>query len=636
MPIGEGPQRRWKRLIGAALVVVAVVFGLVLVPEFLWAIPFEVSRWLVHPLTFLVLAGVALLVPPPWPTPRVVRTSFGRLARLPERFPGLWSRLQSVSAPIRRVGPWIERLNRATDGFLGRPLSFLVGLVCLVMLLTWAPHFLTWPWWCDLDQFATSARAWEAGIVPYRDLEDFDFPGPIYLLWPLGKLFGWGRTAPIYALDLVFVVLLGVRLLTWSRQRFGRLLPGLAGFLVFLGYYLGLDYSMVAQRDWQGPLFVVIGLMTMEAWPGRWGRLISAALMGLAMAFRPQVVLFLPALASAIDEGSRRLDEPWTKGVRPLVEWVAAFGCFTVLAFGPLFWAGVMDDFIARLRVASYGGSYNHLTLVVFTQGLHDHLDVWWTTWTVAAVALLGLFGPPESRRQARTWALASLSILLYRPLSPVHHQYLYHPWMLVWSIDVALIVNTLVSARQVLGPLRGPAVLALLVAGVGRVPPYCTIVGSLNAVPSLVRGNEPMNSPPGSEPWFPNRNPDAYYQWSDYCELLAYLRRLDPEIRVANVLRTLPFPTINGPSGRVTPFPAAGGVLHLGLVDPDLEAGFAKALEETPNVLVVWENSDNRVDTLFLCKHLTRTIRQFYQPIRQFGRFQVWARKQGPPATIQ
>lgn len=636
MPSGAGTQGRWKRLIGTALGVVAVLFGLVLVPEFLWAIPFEVRRWLVHPLTFLVLAGAVLLVPPPWPAPKVVRWGLGQLTRQPEPFLRFWSRLRSVPGLIRRLRPWNERLNRMTDVLLGRPLAVLVGLICLVMLATWFPHFLTWPWWCDLDQFATAARAWEAGILPYRDLEDFDFPGPIYLLWPLGKLFGWGRTAPIYALDAVLVVLLGVRLLTWSRRRFGRSLPGLAGFLVFLGYYLGLDYTMVAQRDWQGPLFVVIGLLTLEAWPGRWGRLISAALMGLAMAFRPQVVLFLPALASAINEGARHLDEPWTRGVRPLAEWVAAFGCFTALAFGPLFWAGVMDDFVGRLRVASYGGSYNHLTLVRFTEGLHDHLDAWWTSWAVAAVVLLGLFGAPGDRRQARTWALASLSILLYRPLSPVHHQYLYHPWMLVWSIDVALIVNTLTSARTVLGPLRVLAVAALLVVGVGRIPPYCTVAGSLSAIPALVRGDEPIDSPPGSEAWFPNRNPDSYYQWSDYRKLLAYLRQTDPEIRVANVLRTLPFPTINGPTGRVTPFPAAGGVIHLALVDPDLEAEFARALEETPNVLVVWENDDSRVDTLFLCKDIVRTIRRIYQPIRQFGHFQVWARKDEPQATVQ
>jgi hypothetical protein len=207
---------------------------------------------------------------------------------------------------------------------------------------------------------------------------------------------------------------------------------------------------------------------------------------------------------------------------------------------------------------------------------------------------------------------------------------------MLVWSIDLALIVNALLSARTVLGPLRGPAVLALLAVGVGRIPPYCTVMGSLRAIPALVRGDEPIDSPPGSESWFPSRNPDAYYQWSDYRNLLAYLRQLDPKIRVANVLRTLPFPSINGPSGRVTPFPAAGGVIHLALVDPDLEAGFAEALEETPNVLVVWENDDSRVDTLFLLKHRARTIRRSYQPIQQFGHFQVWARKQGPRAAIQ
>lgn len=47
---------------------------------------------------------------------------------------------------------------------------------------------------------------------------------------------------------------------------------------MFLGYYLALDSSMIAQRDWQGPLFVVVGLLTMEGWEGSWGRLISAAL----------------------------------------------------------------------------------------------------------------------------------------------------------------------------------------------------------------------------------------------------------------------------------------------------------------------------------------------------------------------
>src|SRR5437868_1335449 len=85
----------------------------------------------------------------------------------------------------------------------GRRLARLLRLapLCVVLLTTWVPHSLTWPWWADTDQFAVSAQAWDAGILPYRDLDDFDFPGPIYVHWVLGKTLGWGRTAPFYAFD---------------------------------------------------------------------------------------------------------------------------------------------------------------------------------------------------------------------------------------------------------------------------------------------------------------------------------------------------------------------------------------------------------------------------------------------------
>lgn len=120
-----------------ALAVVAVLLGLKLLPEFPRAIPFEIRRWLIHPLAYMVIAGAALLVPPLWPTSRMVRWGYERLARLTERFPSLWLGLRSVSALIRRVGPWNERLNKATDGLLGRPLTVLADPVCLVMLATW-------------------------------------------------------------------------------------------------------------------------------------------------------------------------------------------------------------------------------------------------------------------------------------------------------------------------------------------------------------------------------------------------------------------------------------------------------------------------------------------------------------------
>ena len=104
---------------------------------------------------------------------------------------------------------------------------------------------------------------------------------------------------------------------------------------------------MVAQRDWHGPLFAVLGLMALEAMPGRVGRLVSALSMAIALLFRPQVVLFLPAMIAAIDENGRRGERPLTHTIRPLLEWSAAFVFSLFLVYAPLIFPGALDDFLA-------------------------------------------------------------------------------------------------------------------------------------------------------------------------------------------------------------------------------------------------------------------------------------------------
>src|SRR5262249_48756235 len=153
---------------------------------------------------------------------------------------------------------------------LGPPLTAALGLACAVFLLTWAPHYLTWPLWADTEQFAISAQSWDTGIRPYRDLADFDFPGPIYLLYLLGKVLGWGRTMPFFAADLALLVLLAGALLAWSRHLFGTWIPGLIGVLAWLAYYLGQDYTHIAQRDWKATAMTVLGLLALETFPGKW------------------------------------------------------------------------------------------------------------------------------------------------------------------------------------------------------------------------------------------------------------------------------------------------------------------------------------------------------------------------------
>ena len=97
-----------------------------------------------------------------------------------------------------------------------------------------------------------SHRDGTPGTRPYRDVAIFNFPGQIELFWLLGTSLGWGRTAPIYAVDGALLVVLGLVMSAWSRCGFGRSSPGLVSFVAFLHYYLSLDYALAAQRDWHG------------------------------------------------------------------------------------------------------------------------------------------------------------------------------------------------------------------------------------------------------------------------------------------------------------------------------------------------------------------------------------------------
>src|SRR5262249_28303596 len=171
-----------------------------------------------------------------------------------------------------------------------------------------------------------------------------NFPGAIYVCWVLGKVAGFGRTWAFYAVDSAAMVLLGMVLAAWSRRCLGRVLPGVSASLVFLTFYLSRDYFTVAQRDWHASLCVVRGLLALQAWPGRTSRLVSALLAAAALAIRPHVVVFLPALAAAVAEGVATGPpgtglpgpHPPSGRLRALAEWVLAFGSFTALAFAPL------------------------------------------------------------------------------------------------------------------------------------------------------------------------------------------------------------------------------------------------------------------------------------------------------------
>jgi hypothetical protein len=611
-------------LIGLACVGVGIF--LFLLPDLIRGIPIELQRIVRHPLFWLALAippaclgaerfgGLALPRCAGWAARAWARPGSSAVATVVESWAG-------------RIAAFDHRTDPAAARLLGPPLTAALGLVVAAYLLTWAPHYLTWPLWADTEQFAISAQSWDTGIRPYRDLADFDFPGPIYLLYLLGKVFGWGRTMAFYAADLALLLLLSAALLAWSRHLFDTWIPGLIGVLAWLAYYLGQDYTHIAQRDWQATAMTVLGLLALETLPGRWARPMSAMALAAALAYRPQPVLFAPAFLSAVQESARRPGDPALGTRRALAWWSAALTASLVAVFTPLVAAGVIDDFIKALRITRYGGSYNQTDWSLFVYRFKDLvLKEWTTPCSMLALALLAASGPARLRPAARTWMLALIGAACYKPISPVQHDYLDEPMRLVQSVGLALPAAWLLAVPRLTPSVRLAGLVVLLAAAVPGWPRYCTARGSLEALGPLARGEIPKHAPPGCRDFFP-RGP-ASDPWDDYRRVLLYLRDdVDRRRPVASLLRALPLQAVNGPTGHLSPFPAAGGCMHLHLVDRRLVDAFIEALERTAGTLVVWIPDDPAIIKDLRFPRIEAVVRRRYRPCERFGRIQVWAR---------
>src|SRR5262245_11397175 len=92
-----------------------------------------------------------------------------------------WREAERPSIGILRAVA--SRLDELGTLALGGWLAVGIGAGCAGLLAGWLPHYLTWPWGRDADTFATLAQSWDAGIIPYRDIRAYNFPGTIYLFW---------------------------------------------------------------------------------------------------------------------------------------------------------------------------------------------------------------------------------------------------------------------------------------------------------------------------------------------------------------------------------------------------------------------------------------------------------------------
>jgi hypothetical protein len=521
-----------------------------------------------------------------------------------------------------RVDAWSARM-------LGGPLTAVLIALCVAQLASWIPHYLTWPWWADADVFFALAREWSLGSPPYRAVHTNNFPGPVYLAWIIGTIAGWGRTAPFYAADALLVICFGLALLAWSRRLFGRFLPGAASYAAFVSFYLGLNYTLAAQRDWHTCLFALLAIFAAQAWPGRVGRIASGLGLAIALGFRPQAVLFvIPALLAVVLEARRGRGST----SRGLLECGAAVLLGAALMFAPIVAAGLTRDFLESIRVVAYGGAYNQTTartlILRFLRELATRDIV-----VLCALALLYCRVGERTRSIAIVWAVTWISAAFYLPVSPQPHTYLRIPVTIVSFVLLGVLVHAI--AESPIAPSSAKLLSILLAAGLFVViRPEMALPGLVvPSIRSLSNGTEPIDPPPGYRKDIVVFQA-ATYPWNDYRNVLTYLRQsVSRETRVANML--LYAAALTGPTAHRPAFPAES-IAWLLMVARDDEAEFAAALERAEDSVVVWVPDEFRVGSEVESRHrfpqLERVVRRLYHPEARFGAIEVWRRTPRSP----
>jgi hypothetical protein len=528
-----------------------------------------------------------------------------------------WDR--SKDAPVAGLAAVQDRF---AAWLLDWPLTVFLSLVCLFMLATWIPHYVTWPWYCDHDHFAELAQLWDSGTArPYRDVFSFQFPGEIYVFWVLGRVFGWGNSIAFYAFDAILVIGFGVILSLWSRRLCGRIAPGLIGYSVFLYYYLGLDYRLAAQRDWHTAFLALLGLLLPDLLSGRRGRITSGAAFGLSLVFRPQMLLLLPALLLSLDRSARSRGEPAKKTLLALMEWgVGALGA-VILGFLPLVADGLVADFLRNLReVDSPSSPWNN---VFGSANLLFELPR--LSGFVLAPLLVFLLIPSGRKdliRRACEITVALGGIAVYKAVSPVYHPY--HEVPQIATLAVALVfLAGMIQVTPASAPVQFAMLLLLFMFGMPHCPRFALAkleplslqsYGVLEALPLISSGRSPLLVPPGFQD-----NP--HYQWFEVRDMVSYLRgTTSATTPVANMLFD-GVTAVTAAIPRLSALPIDNKLLrHFS----DRDKQIAHLLEENENCVVVW----NPRDSLWLRLRFQpwkQVIEQRYRKEARFGLIEVW-----------
>ena len=557
---------------------------------------------------------------------------------------------------ITRPGGSDDGADRGRWTSIERALTGLVLAATAVLVALWLPNYLRWPLYWDTEHFAQMAREWDAGLArPYKEFLSYNWPGQLYLCWAGGKLFGWGKSSAVNAMDVLLLAGFSVCILAWSRRCFGRVLPGSVALLGLVTFYLNCSFLLAGQRTWQAALLAAASVMVAQAARNGFGLAASGALLSAAMIFRPDMAVWGAGAVGAVVLQARSI----RGAIRPLATWASGAAAGLLLAFAPLLAAGIFGDFLRAFGAGSKGKFYDpddvHAQSIVASLRDLPHYECLrpydMRLFLVVIPALWALAfwrGSTAARAYLAAWVATAAVVAVGAFAMPYFIGYLVLP------VLVALYLSTAPALAALGGEFRKSPALGLTLTVllgllfVPGLPAYCTPGLAWETARAVVTRTHVESAPVFHREGYPEG--DLRQRWADYRECLAYLRDGLPKgTTVVNALD--PFGDYAGLTF-VYSSKRRSGAETTALIVPSFPTTlFDRMIRKTaddPRTAVVVASGQiaahppgaptppRKIDRWQAT--LVQTLRERYQPARRFGGLEVWVhtpeRASGRPET--
>lgn len=532
---------------------------------------------------------------------------------------------------------WLGLLPEKTWGMtndycqklLRLPFQWILCIIMALWFLLWAPHYLYWPWWMDLEHFSVSAHAWDQGIKPYRDLIDFNFPGSIYIMWMIGKLFGWDHPMAANFLDIMVCVVLSCLTIRWSKRVFDSSTAGLIGCFLMARYYMSLDASRVMQRDWYVIALGIGMLMVTQITTLRYKYLFTGFTLAVAFVIRPYAILLLPPLIVSI------LLENWGQRLKieiALKQVVLSGLVSSMVLWSPLVFHGIADDFFQEIFRELMYGNYDPEGREAFHWTVYHQIasKVIFGAFCIVVPLLYLLRKDRCKLHLVLPWVVMFVSMVLYKPMCPVMHAYTEIPLEMVAGLMLGIFWGVFENYQGVSSCFKVCLIASWTWFYLPGIPEMLSVSSSREALVSMLSDTALEKSPPGWAVHLKDRNniPRSYF-WQDYQAALKFIREeSSSEVRVVNFIRKQPFPTFNGPTGRLTLWPCGEGIQWLRWVHPELELEFANSLKSQVPAIVIWNDREEMSQVTIKYPLIDHLIRSEYEPVARFGQIDIWKRR--------